>query len=66
MKDKAQLQEIIEKIAASESPVGMDAVYVHAIILDKLIQIEQRLDRLEALQVDGESDRSPDDNCSDA
>ena len=47
MKSRAQLEEIIKSIASDESPVGMDAVYVHALILDRLEQIEQRLDRLE-------------------
>ena len=50
MKDKQELKEIIKRIANPESPVGMDAVYVHAVIIDKLHQIEQRLDRLEGLQ----------------
>ena len=49
MKSKAELGEIIKKIAAGDSPVGMDAVYVHALILDKLDKIENRLDRLEAI-----------------
>ena len=48
MKTKDELQSIIDQIASDLSPVGMDAVYVHAVILDKLMQIEQRLDRLEA------------------
>jgi hypothetical protein len=48
MKQKQELSAIIEKIACAESPVGMDAIYVHALILDKLQQIDQRLERLEA------------------
>lgn len=48
MKTKAELQPIIDKIASADSPVGMDAVYVHALILDKLAQIEGRLAALEA------------------
>ena len=47
MKSKAELQDIIDQIAAADSPVGMDAVYVHALILEKLNDIEQRLTRLE-------------------
>ena len=46
MKQKDDLQEIIEKIASADSPVGMDAVYVHAMIIDKLTEIEKRLDAL--------------------
>ena len=47
MKRKEELQSLIAKIASADSPVGMDAVYVHALILDKLTRIETRLDNLE-------------------
>ena len=47
MKDKQELGELIQKISDADSPVGMDALYVHALILDKLQQIEARLQRLE-------------------
>ena len=47
MKPRAELQGIIDKITSDESPVGMDVVYVHALILEKLEQIEQRLAKLE-------------------
>ncbi len=47
MKSKDELQSLIEKIASANSPVGMDAVYVHALILDQLQDILDRLDRLE-------------------
>ena len=47
MKQKDDLQEIIENIASADSPVGMDAVYVHALIIDKLTEIEKRMDTLE-------------------
>ena len=47
MKQKDDLQEIIQKIASADSAVGMDAVYVHAMIIDKLTEIEKRLDALE-------------------
>ncbi len=47
MKSKAELQPIIDLIASDKSPVGMDAVYVHALILDKLAKIEKRLDAIE-------------------
>ncbi len=40
----------IEALIASEaSPVGIDAKKTHIIIISKLVQIEQRLDRLEEL-----------------
>ena len=48
MKAKLELQSIIDKIASADSPVGMDAVYVHALILDQLLDISERLERLEA------------------
>ena len=47
MKPKAELKSIIDQIAAADSPVGMDAVYVHALILDKLQNLSERLERLE-------------------
>ena len=42
MKAKDELQGIIEQISCDESPVGMDAVYVHALILDRLATLENR------------------------
>ena len=48
MKTKAELDDIVRQIAKSDSPVGIDPVYVHAIIIDKLIDIQARLERLEA------------------
>lgn len=54
MKPKEDLQDIIEQISSDKSPVGMDAVYVHALILDKLTQLEERLRDLER-KVGGES-----------
>ena len=47
MKTEVELRTIIEEIACDKSPVGMNAVYVHALIIDKLIQIEDRFTRLE-------------------
>jgi hypothetical protein len=58
MKTKDELQAIISQIASDASPVGMDAVYVHAVILDKLTEIQQRLDRLETTVNTG-ADRQP-------
>ncbi len=48
MKDKSELQPIIDAIHCDQSPVGMDAVYVHALILDALARIETRLTKIEA------------------
>ena len=59
MKKKAELENLIEKIASPDSPVGMDAVYVHALILDKLNQIEIRLENLQSRVDSLERDPSP-------
>lgn len=47
MKPKVELQPIIEQIASADSPVGMDAVYVHALILDQLKTLDERLQQVE-------------------
>jgi len=39
--------ELEELIASAASPVGIDAKKTHIIILHKLVQIEERLGRLE-------------------
>ena len=40
----------IEKVITSEdSPVGIDAKKTHVIIINKLVEIEKRLDALEKL-----------------
>lgn len=54
MKAKAELQPIIDQIASDKSPVGMDAVYVHALILEKLELIEQRIAAIEE-KIDSQS-----------
>ena len=47
MKPKQELQHIVDQIASENSPVGMDAVYVHALILDYLKNLSDRLDAIE-------------------
>ncbi len=42
-------REIEELIASEDSPVGIDAKKTHVIIIHKLLQIEQRLEKLERL-----------------
>lgn len=54
MKTKDQLQSIIDKIASPDSLVGMDAVYVHALILDKLLEMDRRLSVLEEASTNDE------------
>jgi hypothetical protein len=48
MKTKEQVQHIMDQIASPSSPVGMDTVFVHAIILEKLESIEKRLQQVES------------------
>jgi hypothetical protein len=40
-------ERIEEVIASAESPVGIDAKKTHVIIIQKLVEIERRLERLE-------------------
>ena len=47
MKKESELQALIREIASEDSPVGMDAVYVHALILDKLEKLESRIAAIE-------------------
>lgn len=42
-------EEIEKVIASSDSPVGIDAKKTHIIIINKLVEIEKRLDALEKL-----------------
>ena len=56
MKPKEELQSIIDQIKSVDSPVGMDAVYVHALILDKLQNVQERLERLEKMVAAIDSD----------
>ena len=43
-------QEIESMIASEKSVVGIDAKHTHILILYKLMEIEKRLDKLEANQ----------------
>ena len=45
--DYAKIESLI---ADAASPVGIDAKKTHIIIISKLLQIEQRLEKLERLQ----------------
>jgi len=51
-------EEIERLISSDQSPVGIDAKKTHVIIIQKLIQIEKRLARLER-QAGGTSEDSP-------
>lgn len=47
MKPKSELGDIIGQISSADSPVGMDAVYVHALIIEKLGELENKLQQLD-------------------
>lgn len=42
-----QFREILEQIKSDDSPVGIDAGKTHVLILQKLLDIESRLEDLE-------------------
>ena len=46
-------ERIAEVIASAESPVGIDAKKTHVIIIQKLVEIERRLERLEERLIGG-------------
>ncbi len=50
MTDKEQYEAIAKEIHSDTSPVGIDAKKTHILILQKLIQIEERLERIEKKQ----------------
>lgn len=45
--EKQTYEAIAKEIHSDKSPVGIDAKKTHIIILEKLIQLETRLDRIE-------------------
>jgi len=47
-KSKDEYKEVIDKISLANSPVGIDAQYTHAIVIEYLKQITARLDKIEA------------------
>lgn len=47
MIDKKTYDKITKEIHSDESPVGIDAKKTHIIIIQKLIQIEERLTQIE-------------------
>jgi hypothetical protein len=48
-KPRDEFTELIAQISSPNSPVGIDAQYTHAIIIDFLRQISSRLDAMEAI-----------------
>ena len=47
-KTKADFHDLIAQLSSPDSPVGIDAQYTHAVIIDYLRQITAKLERLEA------------------
>ncbi len=45
--DSDKQDEIAKVITSEDSPVGIDAKKTHIIIINKLVEIEKRLDALE-------------------
>jgi hypothetical protein len=45
---KSDYEDIINRISVTNSPVGIDAQYTHAIIITYLQQIAARLEKVEA------------------
>lgn len=53
---KDQYDYIVDRIAVADSPVGIDAQYTHAIVIEYLRRISARLDTIEAkLNIRGDS-----------
>jgi hypothetical protein len=50
---KTEYEDIVTRISLSDSPVGIDAQYTHAIIITYLRQIAERLDRIESQLAEG-------------
>ena len=46
--DRKIFEAIATEIHSDKSPVGIDAKKTHVLILEKLLQIEKRLDRIES------------------
>ena len=46
-KPKEAFEDLIAQISLPDSPVGIDAKYTHAVIIDYLKQITARLDEIE-------------------
>ena len=57
-KSLAELDDVVEKLRSDNSPVGIDAVYTHAVIIDFLRQLGSRLDAIEA-RLDALLDQQP-------
>ena len=52
-KPRDSFDELIAQLSSPDSPVGIDAKYTHAVIIDFLKQIAARLDDIEQRLGDG-------------
>ena len=46
-KPPAEYAELIQQLSSPDSPVGIDARYTHAVIIEYLRQITERLEAIE-------------------
>ena len=58
-KPKSEYSDLINKISHVDSPVGIDAQYTHAVIIEYLQRLEKRMETLERLIMDDKSKRIP-------
>ena len=47
-KPKDEFNQLIAQLSSPDSPVGIDAKYTHAVIIDYLRQISERLTSIES------------------
>lgn len=47
-KPREAFDELIDRLSSPDSPVGIDAKYTHAVIIDYLRQISERVAKIEA------------------
>ncbi len=47
-KPRESFQPLIDQLSSPDSPVGIDAKYTHAVIIDYLRQITAKLESMEA------------------
>ena len=47
-KPKDEFNQLIAQLSSPDSPVGIDAKYTHAVIIDYLRQISERLTNIES------------------
>jgi len=48
-KPKSEYADIIARISSDKTPVGIDVQYTHAIIIDYLRQVTDRLAKIESM-----------------